>query len=95
MLAAAVPRIWIEELIEIREAKGLQLLFVAISRGFQCLEITYDLCTGLRIQFAAPGRPQNAIHNFGHHTLALQWLHCSISHRFRQTLRAWFFFEDK
>ena len=83
-LAAAVPRVRIEELIEIREAEGRQLLFVPIPCRSQCFEIAHDLCTRLRVQIAAPGRPQNTIYNFAHNTLALQWLHCSIPRWFRQ-----------
>jgi hypothetical protein len=60
-LAAAVPRVGIEELIEISEAKDSQLLFVPIPCRSQCFEVAYDLCARLRIQLAAPGRPQNTI----------------------------------
>ena len=87
-LAAAVPRVGIEELIEVGETKGRQLLFIPIPCRSQGFEIARDLCPRLRVQIAAPGRPQNTIHNFGHSTPALQWLHCSISRRFRQIPRA-------
>jgi len=71
--AAAVPGIWIEELFEIREAEGRQLLLVPIACRFQCFEIAYDLCTRYRVQIAAAGRHQNTIYNFAHSsTLALQ-----------------------
>jgi hypothetical protein len=60
-LAAAVPRVGIEELIEISEAKDSKLLFVPIACRSQCFEVAYDLCARLRIQLAAPGRPQNTI----------------------------------
>src|SRR6186713_2670719 len=83
-LAAAVPRVRIEELFEIGEAKGRQLLFVPIARGSQSFEIAYDLCARLRIQITAPGLPQNTIDNFAHNAPALQSLHCSIPRRFRQ-----------
>jgi hypothetical protein len=83
-LAPAVPGIRIEELFEIGEAKGRQLLFVPIPCGSQCFEIAYDLCARLRIQIAAPGLPQNTIYNFAHNAPALQSLHCSIPCWFRQ-----------
>ena len=83
-LAAAVPGVRIEELFEIGETKGRQLLFVPIPCGSQCFEIAYDLCARLRIQIAAPGLPQNTIYNFAHNAPALQSLHCSIPHWFRQ-----------
>ena len=71
-LAAAVPRVRIEELFEIGESKGRQLLFVPIARGSQSFEIAYDLCARLRIQITAPGLPQNTIDNFAHNAPALQ-----------------------
>ena len=71
-LAAAVPRVRIEELFEIGEPKGRQLLFVPIARGSQSFEIAYDLCARLRIQITAPGLPQNTIDNFAHNAPALQ-----------------------
>jgi hypothetical protein len=42
-LAPAVPGIRIEELFEIGEAKGRQLLFVPIACGSHCFKIAYDL----------------------------------------------------
>jgi hypothetical protein len=83
-LTAAVPGVRIEELFEIGEAKGSQLLFVPIPCGSQRFKIAYDLCARLRIQIAAPGLPQNTIYDFAHNAPALQSLHCSIPRWFRQ-----------
>jgi len=87
-LATAVTRVRIEELFEIGEAKGSQLLFVPIARGSQSFEIADDLCARLRVQIAAPGLPQNTIYDFAHNAPALQSLHCSIPRRFRQLRRS-------
>ena len=40
----------------------------------------------LRVQVAAPRRLQNTLDDVAHNTLALQRLHCSISHWFQSTL---------
>lgn len=60
-LAAAVTGVRIEELFEICEAKGRELLFVPIPCRLQGFEIAHNPCARWRVQIAVSGRPQNAI----------------------------------